>query len=189
MLKNDILEENPTLLVIKSVSKSYGVPGLRLGVIVSSNTNIISKIRKKLPVWNINSYAEYFLQIISRYMDDYNISCKKLCEERERFFNKLSLISFLQVYPSEANYFLCKILPPYSSSQLCHRLLVNHNILVKDCTNKIGIVGRNLVRISVRNFEENNRLVGVLKHIESEDGFKEILDLQHLSVDFSILTK
>lgn len=181
LLKNDILEKFKTLIVIKSISKSYGVPGIRLGILASANTNIIEKIRKKLPVWNINSYAEFFLQTIKRYMNDYSSSCKRLYDERERFFKELSLISFLEVYPSEANYFLCKVLMPYSSSKLCHRLLINHNILVKDCTNKIGIKDSNLIRISIRNVEDNNSLIRVMKYIETEKNFERISEFDYSS--------
>lgn len=166
LLHNDILEGNRALIVVKSISKSYGVPGLRLGIVASADSNIISKIRQKLPIWNINSYAEYFLQRIHQYLEDYSVSCQKLREERGRFFTNLSSISFLEVYPSAANYFLCNVLAPFSSTQLSHMLLVHHRILIKDCTDKIGMEGSNLIRVAIRGPEDNDRLIHVLRTME-----------------------
>ena len=63
LINDDILNKYPNLIVIKSISKSYGVPGLRLGVLASGNYEYLDIINRNMPVWNINSFAEYFLQI------------------------------------------------------------------------------------------------------------------------------
>lgn len=60
LLTNQILEKYPNLIVMKSISKSYGVPGIRLGVLATSNTEILMKMKELMPIWNINSFAEYF---------------------------------------------------------------------------------------------------------------------------------
>lgn len=99
-------EEYPNLYIIKSISKSYGVPGLRLGILAGSNTEKIDKIKKRVLIWNINSMAEFFMQILDKYKNDYMISLARLKEERKRFGIELSTIEGLRVYPSEANY-LC----------------------------------------------------------------------------------
>lgn len=60
LLSEDILNSYNGLIIIKSISKSYGVPGIRLGVLASSNVDLISKLKKDIPVWNINSLGEFF---------------------------------------------------------------------------------------------------------------------------------
>ncbi|WP_313187762.1 aminotransferase class I/II-fold pyridoxal phosphate-dependent enzyme [Sphingobacterium siyangense] len=165
LLEDTILEKNRTLIVVKSISKSYGVPGIRLGIIATSNKMLINKVRQEMPIWNINSYAEYFLQIIKRYIDSYRHSCERLAEERERFFSLLNNINYLKVHTSQANYFLCEILTPNYATELSKILLLKYNILVKDCSTKIGIEKKNFIRISVRDKEDNDQLYFALNNI------------------------
>lgn len=168
LLKDEILEENSGLIVIKSISKSYGVPGIRLGVVATADKMLINKIRREMPIWNINSYAEYFLQILKQYEDNYKHSCEKLAEERERFFLLLNKINYLKVYASQANYFLCEILTPSYSTELAKALLLKYNILVKDCSTKIGISKSNFIRIAIRNTEDNDQLFFALNNINND---------------------
>ena len=63
-------------MVVKSISKSYGVPGLRLGVLASSNLLLIDRVRKNVPIWNINSFAEFYMQIFNKYEQDYKQACR-----------------------------------------------------------------------------------------------------------------
>lgn len=63
LLKEEILAEHPDLIVVKSISKSFGVPGLRLGVLAAYNTELINLLKKNVAIWNINSFAEFYLQI------------------------------------------------------------------------------------------------------------------------------
>lgn len=164
-LSNEILESYPNLIIIKSISKSYGVPGLRLGLAASADKSIIMNLRKDMAIWNINSFAEFYLQIYSKYDNDYRIACQKFIEERERFYNELTNIDFLRVIPSQANYFLCEVTNKFTSTELVESLL-KHNILLKDCCNKAGFNGRNFVRIAIRDQKDNNRLIEILKLCE-----------------------
>ena len=161
LLTNEILEENPNLVVVKSISKSYGVPGLRLGILASSNLLLIDRVRKNVPIWNINSFAEFYMQIFGKYESDYKKACGKFLQERNRFFLSLQDISFLRVIPSQANYFLCEITGKYTSAELS-RLLLDRNILIKDCGTKKAFGGKNYIRIAVKNRDENNRLISIL---------------------------
>lgn len=163
LLDNDILETYPNMVVVKSISKSFGVPGLRLGVMASSDVDLITKIKKDISIWNINSFAEFFMQIYNKYEKDYNKAAEKFQVERQRFHDELSKISFLRVIPSEANYFLCEVLPPYSSFELTEELLIKYNILIKDCSNKKGFNGKNYIRIAIRNKDDNDKLIRVLQ--------------------------
>lgn len=169
LFSNRILSENKHLVLIKSISKSYGVPGLRLGVIATSNPNIIKYIKKDVAIWNINSFAEFYLQIFGKYESDYLKSCKRFTEERTRFHNLLHNIPFLRVIPSQANYFLVEVLPPFESTFLTKHLLCNYNILIKDCKNKQGFNNQSYVRIAIRSQEDNQRLYHALTILNNEN--------------------
>ena len=165
LLHNDILLANPHLTVVKSISKSYGVPGLRLGIIASGNTSMMEKMRKEVAIWNINSFAEFYMQIFNKYEKDYLDACDKFIKERELFFNELKEISFLRVIPSAANYFLCEVTGRFTSKELTALLLQKYHILVKDCGNKSAFGGRNYIRIAVRNRADNHYLTEKMKEL------------------------
>lgn len=162
LLHDDVLERNPHLCVMKSISKSYGVPGLRLGVLASGDEEIISHLKKDVSIWNINSFAEFFLQIYSKYDSDYKRSSAKFIAERERFRTELDAVPYLEVFDSQANYFLCRLTGTLTSGELAVRLLSDYGILIKDCSTKKGFEGRNYIRIAIRNREDNSRLVKAL---------------------------
>lgn len=165
LLKNEILEAYDNLIVLKSISKSYGVPGLRLGILASSDVKIIEYIKKDVSIWNINSFAEYYMQIFSKYKKDYFKACEVFVNERKRFYKELSSISILRVITSQANYFLCEVIGGYSARELTFSLLKKNGILIKDCTSKTGLCGKEYVRIAIRNTEDNNKVISALKSI------------------------
>ena len=164
LIHNDILTSNKNLMVMKSISKSYGVPGLRLGVFASSDTEMIQKIKKEVSIWNINSFGEFYMQIYGKYENDYRKACRKFCEVREKFYEELKQINFLRVIPSQANYFLCEVTSKYTSAELCEHL-IEKDIIISNCGKKKHMDGRNLVRLAVRNETDNARLVEVLKSL------------------------
>lgn len=162
LLDDSILEAHPTMMVMKSISKSYGVPGLRLGVFASANTSLIAKIKKEISIWNINSFAEFYMQIFGKYEKDYQKACREFIKEREIFRKELEQIPFLRVFPSQANYFLCEVTDRFTSTWL-QEILVQHDILISNCGRKRNMQGRNLIRLAVRDRKDNHRLVEVLK--------------------------
>lgn len=163
LLQDKILEQYPNLIVVKSISKSYGVPGLRLGVLASSDVNLISSLRKNVAIWNINSFAEFYMQIFNKYEVEYKQSCLLFIKERERFYVDLKQIEYLRIVPSQANYFLCEVIHKYSSKELTERLLNEYNILIKDCGTKKAFLKADYIRIAVRSTTDNQRLVNALK--------------------------
>lgn len=165
LMNQETLEEYPNLVLIKSISKSYGVPGLRLGILASSDQAVINLVRQELPVWNINSLAEYFLQIFEKYQSDYKEALKKFKVTRKEMYEELCSIRQLKLYPSEANFILCEITDGCSASQIAELLLNRYNILVKDLSHKPGMEGREFIRIAVRTKTDNERLADALKHI------------------------
>ena len=163
LLHNEILQTYPNLAVMKSISKSYGVPGLRLGILASSDEALINWMKHDVSIWNINSFAEFYMQIFGKYQKDYDRACQKFIAERKRFIARLTDIPFFRVIPSQANYFLCQITEKYTSEELTRRLLMDFNILIKDCDNKDGLKNKNYVRIAVRDQKDNDTLVEALK--------------------------
>ena len=165
LLSDKILECYPHMLVMKSISKSYGVPGIRLGILCSADVEIISKIKKMVSIWNLNSFCEFFMQIYTKYEKDYKRACDKFIEERNDFEAKLRTIPFLRVIPSQANYFLVEVLPPFTAKTLVLRMLKEHNILMRDCSGKGGFDGKQYMRIAVRDHEDNTKLIDALRKI------------------------
>ena len=165
LLRNDTLAANPQLVVMKSISKSYGVPGLRLGVLASANKDLIAFIKKDISIWNINSFAEFYMQIFGKYEKDYKAACYRFIRERNRFEQLLQQIPYLKVLPTQANYFCIQLTGKYTSAELTKLLLARYNIMIKDCDTKNGLKGQNFIRISVRSTEDNNQLILALKEL------------------------
>lgn len=163
LLHDDILEAYPTMAVMKSISKSYGVPGIRLGILCSADEALIARIKKMVSIWNINSFAEYFMQIFTKYEKDYFRACDKFIAERNDFEKRLREIPFLRVIHSQANYFLCEVKAPLTAREIVIDTLKRHDILLRDCSDKGGLKGGQFLRIAVRDHADNSRLIEALK--------------------------
>ena len=150
LLDDAYLEDRPGLAVIKSISKSYGVPGFRLGVLASGDAVLVDAIRKAVPVWNINSMGEFFLQIVDKYKADYRHACDSLAAERAWLAGRLVETGRLEVFPSQANYLLCRLTDSTLSRDLAETLLAEHCILIKDLGGKPGFPPGQFIRLAVR---------------------------------------
>lgn len=164
-LHNAILERYPHMCVMKSISKSYGVPGLRLGILCSADTALIAKMKKQVNIWNINSFAEFFMQIYPKYREDYKRACDQFIQAREDFEAELKNIPYIKAMPSQANYFFLEVLPPYKPKELCAVLLRKYNILVSACLAKKGIEPNRYMRIAVRNHGDNAKFIQAMKEL------------------------
>ena len=156
-----LLDENPHLYVMKSISKSYGVPGLRLGIMVSGDIAMISKIKKDVAIWNINSFAEFYMQIEEKYRKDYEEALVQIRAERRRFEKELGKIRGIRVIPSQANYVMVELDNGISPKELLKTLLVKYDLLIKELTTKTN--GRNYLRLAIRNTADNDRLLDALR--------------------------
>lgn len=165
LIHNELLAANPHLSVVKSISKSYGIPGFRLGILASGNKELIARLKKDVAIWNINSFGEFYMQIYEKYHKEYLAACEAFRTERKLFYEELQTIPYLRVIPSQANYFLCEVMGRFSSRELAIRLLNEHNILIKDCSGKAAFNGRNYIRLAVRNRIDNRKLVDALKKL------------------------
>lgn len=163
LIRQDILDSSKDLYVIKSISKSYGVPGLRLGVMASGNTELISALKKDVSIWNINSFAEFYMQIEEKYKKDYERALENIRAERTRFQKALSRINGIKVFPSQANYVMVELVDGLSSKATTRELLTEKRIFVKDLAGKLG--GKQYLRIAVRNSEDNDMLISALEQL------------------------
>ena len=161
LLNNAILTQYPHLTVIKSISKSYGVPGLRLGILASGDTKLVTELQKTAAIWNINSPAEYFLQIIGKYQNDYTAALNKYRVARDKLINDLKQIPYLRTLPTQANYVMCEVMGGQTALQLAEQLLTQDNIIIKTLEKKIS--DGEYIRLSVRNEIDNDKLIAALK--------------------------
>lgn len=157
IIDQKIISDNPHLFVMKSISKSYGVPGIRLGVLASGDKAMISRIKKDVAIWNINSFGEFFMQIFEKYKKAYAGALTQIKAERKRFQKELSTIQGIRVIPSQANYVMVELMGGMLAKDLTRSLLLNHNILIKDLTEKVN--GRDYLRLAVRNGADNDQLL------------------------------
>lgn len=163
LLDEDVLCAYTWLVVVKSISKSYGVPGLRLGIVASADDSLLREMRGAMPIWNINSFAEYFLQIYGLYAAEYKTACDRIAENRLWLSEELQSIPYLTVYPSQANYIMCRVSPPWTAKELATQLLTKHNILIKSLSQKAGFAGKEYIRVAVKDQAENDALIRALK--------------------------
>ncbi|MBR3039866.1 MAG: aminotransferase class I/II-fold pyridoxal phosphate-dependent enzyme [Lachnospiraceae bacterium] len=161
LIEQEILSSNEHLYVMKSISKSYGVPGIRLGVLASGDEKTISDMKKDVAIWNINSFGEFFMQIEEKYKKDYQAGLVKYRAERERFQKELANIKGVRVIPSQANYVMVELDKDIEAGGLLKNLLIKHNVLIKNLQSKTN--GGNYLRLAIRNEEDNNLLLESMK--------------------------
>lgn len=161
LISEDVIASYDKLYVMKSISKSYGVPGIRLGILVSTDIDMISTLKKEVAIWNINSFGEFFMQIYEKYEKGYSASLVEIRGARESLFKNLCKIDYLRPIPSQANYIMCEVVSG-TARDICERALTK-NILIKDLSSKMN--GKQYIRIAVRNDGDNERLIQVLKNM------------------------
>lgn len=163
------LVEHPTTVLIKSLSKSHGTPGLRLGCLASADVSLISRLKKDVAIWNINSVGEYFLQIVDKYKRDYESACERVARERNRLAGALhQLACGVYVYPSQANFLMCRLDAQATAKELAEYLFDQNSILIKDLTGKQGFSSSQYFRVAIRTEIENDRLLAGLKRFRPQ---------------------
>ncbi len=161
-IDQELLNKYAKLIVVKSISKSYGVPGIRLGVLASANKELIARLKKDVAIWNINSFGEFYMQIAEKYQKDYVLALKEFRKARRIFVSGLKEIKGLKVVPSQANYLMLKLPKGYTAKALTQSLYVKYNLFIKDLSKKVG---ENYIRVAIRTNEDNAKLVKALKEI------------------------
>lgn len=144
-------------MIIKSMSKSHGFPGVRLGYAYSNNLNLISDIKKSLPVWNFNSIAEYFLEIMLKYRNDFKRSIDKTIHDRQEFIKQIKLQNWvICVFDSGADFILVET--TNEILKLINIILEKESIYIRDVSNKFSD-NRTYFRFAVRTPEENLNMI------------------------------
>lgn len=166
LIKQDVLDEYSNLYVVKSISKSYGVPGLRLGILASSDRETISWMKKDVSIWNINSFAEFYMQISNKYHKDYERALKLFREERKSFQQALSEIEDLRIIPSQANYIMVELLNGIDAEWFKCKMLKDEKIFIKTLEKKINN-GKHYLRLAIRNHSDNTQFIYALKKVLS----------------------
>lgn len=179
-LLNDIATL-PRLIVLRSMSKTFGIGGLRLGYAASYNQQWLTSLRKELPIWNINGFAEEFLLNLPQYRKEYAASCSLVRQETDYLVDQLRAIKALDVFDTSSNFVFCRLKPGFPSGpQLASLLVENFNIFIKECSGKIIATSERYIRISSRNHEQNAALVAALKEcLVSTDGYIRPTEQRH----------
>lgn len=162
LIDERIINNYKNLVIIKSISKSYGVPGIRLGTLISGDEKMITEMKQEVEIWNINSFGEFYMQIEEKYEKDYICGLNKFKESRKKFIESLNGINTLRVVPSQANYMLVEIKEGMTAKELTKVLLLKYNLFIKDLTHKVNMDNRQFVRIAVRNEIDNQKLIDAL---------------------------
>jgi len=162
-----LIHDFPNLVVVNSMSKAYGVPGLRLGYAASGDSRFIERLRGELPIWSINSLAQFFLENLAAYGSEFTESCASVRQATQTLVSWLNDVPCLDPYPTHGNYVLCRTSPGLTGSGITARLFDEFGILVNDCSGKRGLDDR-FFRIASRTTEENEELVRVLQALTSD---------------------
>ncbi len=164
----DLLEGRPleNVIVIKSLSKSLGIPGIRIGFTYSCDRGFNEAVHDSLPIWNSNSFAEYFLEIVLKHRRSLELSYKATIRDREALAARLGGLDFVErVYPSGGNFLLVEFSKGRTElSSLTKLLLARYAIHVKDVSAKFT-TGRYYLRIAVRLPHENEMLAAGMEEI------------------------
>lgn len=158
-----LLPENPHVWVLRSLTKFYAMPGLRLGYLINSDTQAVAEMRARQMPWSINAFAALAGEILLEDTGWQQATWRWLKDEGARFYQQLGTLPGLTVYPGRANYLLLRC-----DTDLQQALLARH-ILIRSCANYPGL-DRRYFRVAIRSVEENNRLLAALGEVLSDTG-------------------
>ncbi|MBN9418526.1 MAG: aminotransferase class I/II-fold pyridoxal phosphate-dependent enzyme [Candidatus Eremiobacteraeota bacterium] len=151
------LEALPNLIVLKSLGKSLGVPGLRMGYLYTHKRELHDFFQVRLPIWNNNSLAEFFLETGLKHRDALQRSFVATRLERERMKGLLAGCPGVgRIWPSAANFFLVEITAEVDLEAILRQMLRLSGIYVKDISSKVDC---RALRIAVRTAEDNDLFV------------------------------
>lgn len=166
------IDTYPNMAILKSMSKAYGICGLRIGYMLTANRKFAAEVRNGIHIWNINGFAEEFLRILPQHQQEFKDSCEKVKVDRDVFYKMLCGIEGMTVFKPDANYIFCR-LPDKAQNgpEVTKRLFIEYNIYIKDSVGKTQPDADRYIRIASRTQEENSKLVEALKdvmYLESE---------------------
>lgn len=155
------IKNNKYLIILKTITKFYSIPGLRLGLI-AGNKELIKRLKNFQYPWAINCFCQIIGSDILQDKKYINNTIKYIANEKKILFNELSNIKDLKIFPSHANYFLCKITGNKTIVNL-EKALADNRIIIRNCSNYIGL-NEKYFRIAVKTRKNNKLLIKCLKN-------------------------
>jgi histidinol-phosphate/aromatic aminotransferase/cobyric acid decarboxylase-like protein len=159
----ELVKDYPNLIVIKSMSKDFGIAGVRAGYAVMDSARVTYLLKNGF-LWNSSGLAEYFfrLYVHNDFLKEYEKVRIQYIQETQGFFKRLSSIPQIQLYPGMANFGLVELKDGSTSTDFVSKLLISHGIYTRNCADKIGLDGQ-FVRIASRNKEENALIINSIE--------------------------
>ena len=158
----DLIKFNSNLVILRSMTKIYAIPGLRLGYLLG-NKALISRMRSKQSNWQVNSIAQNVGPHLLR-NDKYLVKSRFIVSKlKDLLYSQLNEFDWIEPYYPSANFIFCKLKNSLTNSKELHDyLIMKHNILIRDCSNFRGL-NQSFIRVAVKNSEENLKLIKCLK--------------------------
>ena len=148
------------LIVLRSFTKLYGMPGIRIGYLVGS-PGVVQRVMDSLPPWSVNTLAQEAARVALFDKDFRERSVTLIKQERKRFSQQLRSLPGLRIYPSSANFFIIEF-SSYARVRSIESYLREKGILIRDCQNFSGMLAPT-IRVAIRHPRENDQLVTALK--------------------------
>jgi histidinol-phosphate/aromatic aminotransferase/cobyric acid decarboxylase-like protein len=158
------LERYANLVVLKSLGKDYGAPGLRNGFVASGNPQRIALLRKNLPIWNISPLAEFYVELLIQHRADYETARARCIRATQELSRDLAAIDGIKVFPTYSDFLLFKLTNELTSTYLRDELLARHRLYVRDCKRKMGLTDK-FIRVGTHTEDNNARLVNAIREV------------------------
>jgi len=152
-------KEYPRMMVLRSLTKFYAMPGLRIGYLVGAS-KVVDRMKDRQPPWSVNSLAQAFSRAV---LHDHAYAARSrtfMKQERSRFMCGLRSLPTIRAYPSAANFVLIELPASTCAGEVTDRL-ASENLLVRDCSALPGLTLQ-MIRVAIRTAKENRRLMAAL---------------------------
>ena len=160
-----LTKDHKNLIIMKSMSKDFGIAGIRAGYAVMDEDKV-SDLLENGYLWNLSGLAEYFFRLYADedFLREYEKVRIRYIKDTQIFFSELSKVQGLKVYPSKANFVLAEITSGMTAFEFMSRMLIKHGVYVRDCNDKVGLDGE-FVRIASRTAEENQEILRATQEV------------------------
>lgn len=154
-----LISKFPNLIIIKSMSKDFGVAGIRAGYSIMNKDRVYELIKNGY-LWNVSGLTEYFFDLYTRkdFLSEYEVVRKKYINETKKFLEEFKKIKGIRVYESKANFVLVELLNKMDSDEFVFKMLVKFGVYTRTCSDKIGL-GNNFIRVASRSKKENKKIL------------------------------
>lgn len=161
----ELVQKYPNLCIVKSMSKDFGVAGIRAGYGVMSKQKVDTLLSNGY-LWNVSGLADYFFKVYSDndFQSAYEVVRKKYIMNTLMFLTELNGLHNVHTFPSKANFALLEIKNGKNSFDFTMDLLLDYGVYVRDCSDKIGLDGE-FIRVASRSFEENLKTLSAIKSL------------------------